>query len=315
MQQDAGLDPNRPRALLCHSSQDQDGFVGPFVPRLREHGIDVRYAEWELLPGDSLVERIFEQGLAGADVFLIVLSEHSLNSGWIREEMDSAALRQIEEQCRVIPILLDGGDVPDVLMHTLWQRIGNPESYQQEFEGIVRAISGERARSHLDQAPAPAATAPIPGVRDVQTIVLRVAGEMALEADDRLVDPHVVLQILEDRGVPEKEALESLDILLDGGHLERTGEGISITTSGLHEYAANSLPDYEQIIERVASYLVLEGHGTDRAIAGDLSQPRLLIENILNLFAAHEWIQTSRMPGGTTYVHEVAPELSKELWS
>src|SRR5438128_12670266 len=96
-------------------------------------------------------------------------------------------------------------------MHTLWQRIKNPESYQQELEGIVRAITGERARSPLDQAPTPAATAPSLRVPDVQTMVLRVAGEMALEADARHVDPYVALQVLEDRGVALQEAWEQLD--------------------------------------------------------------------------------------------------------
>jgi hypothetical protein len=321
MEQAAGLDGNRPRVLLGHSSHDQDRFVAGFAVGLREHGIDVRYAEWELLPGDSLVERIFEQSLVGADVFLIVLSRYSLNSGWIREEMDTAALRQIEERCRVIPILLDSCDVPEVLMHTLWQRIQNVHSYRIELEGIVRAIRGGLAMPRLDEAPAPSGAAPIPGLQSVETLVLRVVAETAIETDGRLVDPHSLLDALDVRGVGEIEALQSLDILEEQGYVEvgRTiamaHDGIRITTAGLHEFAANFLPDYEQMIDRAASYLVLEGRGTDRAIAGELRKPRVLVENILDLFAAQDWIEASKVAGPTTYVHSVSPELSKELWS
>lgn len=36
------------------------------------------FGEWELLPGDSLVSKIFEEGLATADAMVIVVSKHSL---------------------------------------------------------------------------------------------------------------------------------------------------------------------------------------------------------------------------------------------
>jgi hypothetical protein len=39
--------------------------------------VDVSVDEWEIYPGDSLVQKIFEEGLKDSEAVIIVLSEHS----------------------------------------------------------------------------------------------------------------------------------------------------------------------------------------------------------------------------------------------
>ena len=54
-------------------------------------------------PGDVLRERINE-GIEQANYFLVVLSENSLKSSWVKFELNSAMIREIEERhVRVIP--------------------------------------------------------------------------------------------------------------------------------------------------------------------------------------------------------------------
>jgi hypothetical protein len=55
-----------PRVFLSHASEDKDRFVLPFARALRANGVDVWLDKWEILPGDSLVDKLFEEGLKGA---------------------------------------------------------------------------------------------------------------------------------------------------------------------------------------------------------------------------------------------------------
>ena len=42
---------------------------------------------WEIAAGDSLVERVFEQGLKDCAVFIILLSPASVNSSWVNKSL------------------------------------------------------------------------------------------------------------------------------------------------------------------------------------------------------------------------------------
>lgn len=96
-----------PRAFVSHATADQDRFVRDFANRLQASGVSTWYAEWALVAGDSLVERIFDQGIAGVDNFIVVLSEASVASNWVAAELDIGVVRRIEKKCRLIPLLID----------------------------------------------------------------------------------------------------------------------------------------------------------------------------------------------------------------
>ena len=53
------MDPKRPKVFISHASEDKDLFVIPFSKKLLENGIDAWVDKWEMLPGDSLVDKIF----------------------------------------------------------------------------------------------------------------------------------------------------------------------------------------------------------------------------------------------------------------
>ena len=60
--------PSEPtRVFISHASEDKERFVLAFGQRLRDDGVDAWVDKWEKLPGDSLVDRIFEEGLKEAD--------------------------------------------------------------------------------------------------------------------------------------------------------------------------------------------------------------------------------------------------------
>lgn len=67
-----------PKVFVSHASEDKDRFVLDFATRLRASGIDVWLDKWEMLPGDSLIDKIFEDGVKNANAVIVVLSSFSV---------------------------------------------------------------------------------------------------------------------------------------------------------------------------------------------------------------------------------------------
>lgn len=99
------LTPDRPkRVFLSHNFQDRE-----FVERLREPlatlGIEAWYAEQDIIPGDEYIRRI-QDGLLKCDWMVVVLTEHSASSDWVRAEV-STALKDHRFQGRLLPLRVD----------------------------------------------------------------------------------------------------------------------------------------------------------------------------------------------------------------
>ncbi len=52
----------------------RERFVRPFAERLRAKGVDTWVAFWDMLPGDKLVTKIFDEGLKPSDAVIVILS-------------------------------------------------------------------------------------------------------------------------------------------------------------------------------------------------------------------------------------------------
>ena len=89
-----------------------------------------------------MVDGIFEQGLGNSDVVVVVLSEHSIRSDWVRAEMETAVVLRIRGRCRILPVLLDGVDVPVALLTAYHVRISDCAAYDEEFQRILEIICG-----------------------------------------------------------------------------------------------------------------------------------------------------------------------------
>jgi hypothetical protein len=121
------------RAFISYSHVDAE-FATRLASALMERGQDVWFAKWDIGPGDSIVTKIFEEGLANAAAILVILSKESVNSKWVREELNVATVRRIEDLTRVIPILKEDVVVPTALRTLHWVDM------RTEFDGGIRAI-------------------------------------------------------------------------------------------------------------------------------------------------------------------------------
>jgi hypothetical protein len=98
-------------AFLSYSHSDKE-FAESLARALRENGVDVWFDAWEIRAGDSIVQKIFAHGLQSCDVFLIVLSEASVHSSWVRQELDAAVVQRIEGVTRIIPVVKETCEIP-----------------------------------------------------------------------------------------------------------------------------------------------------------------------------------------------------------
>ena len=85
-----------PKLFLSHSHQDR-AFALRLGTELGKSGVDAWLDQWEIQPGDSIVQKIFTEGLSECKVFAVVFSKASTRSRWVREELDHATILRIEK--------------------------------------------------------------------------------------------------------------------------------------------------------------------------------------------------------------------------
>jgi len=106
----------KPRVFVSHSSQDKE-VASELAWNLRLFQFEVWYDEWEIAVGDSIVDKVFD-GLKASDTLIIVLSPASVQSRWVKEELNTAVMRRISENdiC-ILPVLIETCEVPTPLKH------------------------------------------------------------------------------------------------------------------------------------------------------------------------------------------------------
>lgn len=111
-----------PKVFISHGSEDKQRFVEAFAHELVANGIEAWYDRWEIGPGDSMVQRIFEEGIGMAQAVIIVLSNISVKKPWVKAELETAVVQRITTTgLQLIPIVIDQGtDVPIALRSLRW---------------------------------------------------------------------------------------------------------------------------------------------------------------------------------------------------
>ena len=66
-----------------------------------------------MLPGDSLVDKIFGEGIKDAKAVIVVLSNFSVEKPWVREELNAAFVKRINNGSKLIPIVIDDKALED----------------------------------------------------------------------------------------------------------------------------------------------------------------------------------------------------------
>ncbi len=76
-----------PSVFLSYSHMDRE-VADRIAHDLTNEAIGVWLDEWEILVGDSITQRV-QQGLSEVDFVTLLVTAHSVDSGWVEKEWQS----------------------------------------------------------------------------------------------------------------------------------------------------------------------------------------------------------------------------------
>ena len=316
---------NSPKVFLSHANDDKERFVLDFATKLRGKGIDVWLDKWEMLVGDSLIDKIFEEGIKNAQAIIIVLSKFSVYKSWVKEELNAAIVKKINGLSKIIPILIDDCEVPEALQSTLWITINDLNNYDDELNQIVNAIIENREKPPLGKLPSYAQTILdiIPNLTKIDSIVLKLACEEANNKGNTFISTGNILEGFKTLDVEEKEVYESLEILHSRryikGHKVHDGtnktHSFSINVYGYESYAKTYVENYSDIVRSVIAEIVNLNNRDSITISNSLKQPIRLINHIIETLEERDFIGIIKSSIGDNKISifNYSPELKRQI--
>jgi hypothetical protein len=308
-----------PRVFISHAREDKEKFVRDFATKLRERGIDAWFDEWEIGPGDSIVDKIFEEGIGHADAVIVVVSAVSVQKPWVRVEMNTSVIKRVEGKIKLIPVIIDESPAPEALTNLLHVRVKDVNNYGTELDRIVGALYGTLKKPALGQAPEYSKSSPIPaaGLHNADQHVLTTACKLSLAEDSDVLIPSDVVSHVEGLGLSEKQVADSIRILAEEGLLAISGSlgtyvsHFRISPRGFELFCRDQLEGYDSIVQAVAGEILNEGTYNSLLIAEALSQPRIVVNHIMSEFAAQGFCKKSGEIGTHVSVYDISPRFRR----
>lgn len=133
------------KIFLSHTSSDKPAVrhVGAY---LEEKGFSVWLDEWEMTPGDSLINKISE-GIESSDKLVVFLSPESISSEWVEKEINGGVVVEIAKRIGlgskfVIPVMLAECRVPFFLREKLYANFTN-KPFADACEELLSGIESK----------------------------------------------------------------------------------------------------------------------------------------------------------------------------
>ena len=309
-----------PRVFVGHVVADEERFVRAFDERLRADGLDTGRLDWVLNPGESLIERIAGERLEAGDVVVPVLSRYSVESRWVRDELSTATVREIDNACRLLPVLLDRVAVPIPLKATVWQAIPDPTSYDVEYEHILAGIFNRQLAPPESVPPRFRDDRLLSGLTPTANALLFELGRRALSAESDVFSAEQVRSVREALGLDHGSMLKEVVRLGREGLVLFRRQGMRIqqihmTLSGLIAYLIVSDHDLERSYVDVSAVLVYSKIRRVDELAARTGQSEFVVELVLRLLDRKHVIDFVRGPEtrGSQFVRTISPLLEDEL--
>lgn len=311
-----------PKVFISHASEDKERFVLGFAEQLLQNGIDAWLDKWEMLPGDSLVDKVFEEGIKEAKVVIVVLSKFSVEKPWVREEFNAAFIKRISNGGKLIPVVIDDCEIPEALKSTLWERITNLSAYESSLERIISSIFGLTDKPPIGSPPeyVKSFTSTIGELNNIDSLVLRLSCDAALETGDNSINPENVFLKDGKPLVTEQGMEDSLEMLDRNGYIKllHVIEGYDITTYGFEAYANACIPNYQDKIVALISAIVNKNLESNIALQQELNEPQLLVDHILDVLEGKSYLAQIKYlgpPPRHSQIESISPALKRFLSS
>ncbi|NIC29271.1 toll/interleukin-1 receptor domain-containing protein [Serratia plymuthica] len=311
-----------PKVFVSHASEDKDRFVMAFAQRLRANGVDAWVDKWEIKVGDSLVRKIFSEGLTECSAIIVVLSSYSVNKPWVREELDHAVVKKISEGTRIIPIVIDDCDVPAALKSTKWVNVKNFDSYNETFDEVISTIFGATNKPPLGKPPAYVSSfvsgVGVGGHNSIDSFVTKLICGTALEIGSPLVGERAFIKDGQPI-LPREQLHDSLEYLYEHGTIEWRRDlsgsfhGVGISEAGFELYAREYVEGYGDITKSVVSLIVNSELRSNVDIRAALNENVFIIDHIIRVLASSGKIKAQWFLGGNCMITTVSASLKRSL--
>lgn len=127
------------QVFLSHSHSERQ-LARRLAADLRKEGHIVWVDEAEIKIGDSLIEKIRE-GIDSVDYVAALLSKTSVESEWVKKELDIASNREIEEKrVVVLPLLVDDVKLPGFIKGKFYGDLRNKKKYSETLAALLRQL-------------------------------------------------------------------------------------------------------------------------------------------------------------------------------
>lgn len=125
------------KLFISYSSKDK-GFANLLSSDLKEAGCIPWLDEWDIVGGQSIPEEI-EKGINNSDFLLILLSNNSVKSNWVRAEWESTIWDENQnKEIRIIPILIEECEIPRFIKYRKY--IDFRKDYITGFRDLLYSI-------------------------------------------------------------------------------------------------------------------------------------------------------------------------------
>jgi hypothetical protein len=132
--------------FISYSSRDK--MVAQRISEgIRALGLEVFFDQWSIGPSESIVEKI-SNALSKHDTIAVLLSPNSINSKWVRKELNSALVAQLNgHDVRVLPLLVEACEIPDVLADIRY--IDFSVNFEDGFIELIRYVKQRRTDRNI----------------------------------------------------------------------------------------------------------------------------------------------------------------------
>jgi hypothetical protein len=309
-----------PRVFVSHASEDKERFVIPFATALRERGVDAWVDQWEMQIGDSLVDKIFEEGLRGAAAVLIVLSDASIRKPWVREELNTAVVARIKRGAKLIPIILDNCEVPESLTSLVYEPVNDVENFEDCLVKVVDTIFGHTRRPPIGAPPAYALVAAsglsIRGLTQADSVVLGFLYERFLSVQHEWVEPEAVVLNAAGRELDSSIVSDCLEILENLHYvrlLKHLGPGLPHAQVTPLAVAAILGHEEAPLVRAIGLAILNDGLSGAREISAAVGQPQALVSHAMDRLVGNGHIKVTRPLSGDITVYHRSASLRRFL--
>ena len=308
------METKPPKVFVSHAGEDKERFVIPFAEKLRANGVDAWIDKWEMLPGDSLVDKIFEESIKNAQAMIVILSNYSVNKKWVREELNAGMVKKISGSTKIIPVVIDDCEVPEALKSTVWEPIKDLKNYEEEFQRILASIFGASLKPPIGSAPkyTQFQIDALPDLTKIDTIVFKTICEKSLQKGIDWLGPEDISSQLQEIGISEEALHECIEVLNDMYFIKGTSDItgkiflFQITTFGFETYAKNFLSVFDDVLRNTLITAVNQNLSNNDAIAAHLKQPKILINYALDILVNRGYLKVVKTIDGGVHIHDIS---------